>query len=64
MENQTKNTGMRTSFTIGQLVRLDKKYANSSKVKVVRQTPNKLFTTVTSNGVDDWQVMTNRLTEL
>lgn len=53
-----------TLLTTGQVVGLDKDLGNSSEVTVVRQTPKRLYTTVTSNGVDEWDVMTYRLTVL
>ena len=53
-----------TLLAIGQRVGLDKDLANSSEVTVVRQTPKRLYTTVTSNGIDEWDVTTYRLTAL
>ena len=53
-----------TLLTTGQLVGLDKDLENSSEVRVVRQTPKRMFTTVTSNGINEWDVMTYRLTAL
>jgi hypothetical protein len=46
----------------GQQVILDGDMQNSCKVTVVRQTPNRMFTTVSGNGEDTWDVMTRRLT--
>jgi len=43
-----------TLLTTGQLVVLDKDLANSSEVTVVGQTPKRLYTTVTSNGICEW----------
>jgi len=51
-------------LTTGQLVGLDKHLANSSEVTVVRQTPKGLYTTVTRDGKNEWDVMTRRLTVL
>jgi hypothetical protein len=48
----------------GQTVGLDMDLANSSKVRVVRQTPKRLYTTVTVDGEYCWEVMTYRLTSL
>ena len=59
-----KGNELYTLLTTGQLVGLDKDLANSSEVTVVRQTPKRMFTTVTSNGIDKWDVMTYRLTAL
>ena len=53
-----------TLLTTGQLVGLDKDLTNSSEVTVVRQTPKRLYTTVTSDGKNEWDVMTYRLTVL
>jgi hypothetical protein len=52
-----------TKLTIGRLVKLDADLRSNSIVRVVRQTPNRLFTTVESNG-HQWDVMTRRLTLL
>lgn len=50
-------------YEIGEVVILDKEYANTSDVIVVAQSePNRVFTTV-SNGSDEWDVMTGRLTK-
>ena len=56
MENET--------FKKGEKVRLDKEFANTLIVEVVRQTPNKMFTTVKSDDGDEWQTMTSRLEKL
>jgi hypothetical protein len=53
-----------TLLTTGQLVVLDKDLANSSEVIVVKQTPKRLYTTVTGDGKNEWDVMTYRLTVL
>tara|TARA_R110000787_G_scaffold177052_1_gene289129 strand:+ start:279 stop:500 length:222 start_codon:yes stop_codon:yes gene_type:complete len=53
-----------TLLTTGQLVGLDKDLANSCEVTVVRQTPKRLYTTVTGDGENEWDVMTCRLTVL
>lgn len=52
-------------FINGQEVRLDKLFRNSSIVQVVRQSPNRMFTTVKlrSDGAE-WDVMTRRLTKI
>ena len=50
-------------YEIGEVVILDREYANTSEVIVVAQSePNRVFTTV-SNGNDEWDVMTGRLTK-
>jgi len=54
---------LRQEFDKGESVRLDKDFRNTSIVEVVSQTSGKLYTTVTSEGVE-WDVMTNRLTKL
>ena len=59
-----KSNRLYTLLTTGQLVGLDKDLANSSEVTVVRQTPKRLYTTVTSDGKNEWDVMTYRLTVL
>ena len=55
------NNDLYTLLVAGQQVRLDKGFANSSIVEVVRQTPKRMYTTVT-NGKNEWDVMTYRLT--
>ena len=45
----------------GQQCILDKGM-NECTVTIIRQTPNRIYTTVTSNGDDTWDVMTRRLT--
>ncbi len=59
-----KSNGLYTLLTTGQRVTLDKDLANSSEVIVVKQTPKRLYTTVTSDGKNEWDVMTYRLTTL
>ena len=54
---------LRQQFEIGEKVRLDVGFRNSSIVEVVHQTSGKLFTTVKSDG-QQWDVMTNRLTKI
>jgi hypothetical protein len=54
-------SNLRKEFNQGQEVWLDIDKANYSKVEVVFQTPNKLFTTVKSVENREWEVMTNRL---
>lgn len=51
---------LRQKFESNQTVMLDGKH----KVKIVRQTSNYLYTTVTSNGLHEWDVMTRRLTTI
>jgi hypothetical protein len=46
----------------GQLVELDKDFANSGIVEVVSQTPRRLYTRVKAPNGYEWDVMTNRLT--
>ncbi len=55
------NNDLYTLLVAGQQVRLDKGFANSSIVEVVKQTPKRMYTTVT-NGKNEWDVMTYRLT--
>lgn len=62
-------SNLRTEFIQGQEVWLDKELTNFSKVKVLNQTPNKLFTTVyitdtISKVSTQWEVMTNRLSPI
>ena len=59
-----KSNRLYTVLTTGQVVGLDKDLANSSEVTVVRQTPKRLYTTVTGDGKNEWDVMTYRLTVL
>ena len=59
-----KSNRLYTLLTTGQIVVLDKGLANSSEVIVVKQTPKRLYTTVTGNGKNEWVVMTYRLTVL
>jgi len=52
-------------YNPGETVSLDAEYANASKVTVVRQTPNRVYTTVKSiDSGSEWDVMTNRLTKV
>ena len=51
-----------TLLTAGQLVELDKDFANSSTVEVVTQTPMRLYTRVKAPNGYEWDVMTYRLT--
>jgi hypothetical protein len=55
---------LRHPFEPEQLVWLDKDKPNRSQVEVVSQTPQKLYTTVTGDGVYEWTVMTVRLTSI
>lgn len=48
----------------GDTVIIDAESQNSCRATVVYQTESKLFTTVTSNGDDTWDIMTRRLTLL
>ena len=50
-------------FEIGQSVRLDKKFRNTSIVEVIWQSSTRMFTTVKSNE-SEWDVMTRRLSVL
>jgi hypothetical protein len=59
-----ETSNLRKLLFSGQIVRLDKDFANSTEVTVVSQTRKKLYTTVTGDGKYQWDVMTNRLTEL
>ena len=59
-----KSNRLYTLLTTGQIVVLDKGLANSSEVIVVKQTPKRLYTTVTGDGKNEWDVMTYRLTVL
>ncbi len=54
---------LRREFKPGEKVILDEKYANSSIVEVVSQTPKKLYTMVKSE-TSEWEVMTIRLTSI
>ena len=56
------NNGLYTLLTPGQLVELDKEFANSSIVEVVTQTPMGLYTRVKAPNGYEWDVMTDRLT--
>ena len=56
------DNGLYTLLTAGQLVELDKDFANSSIVEVVAQTPMRLYTRVKAPNGYEWNVMTNRLT--
>ena len=56
------NNGLYTLLTAGQLVELDKEFANSSIVVVVTQTPMRLYTRVKAPNGYEWDVMTDRLT--
>ena len=49
-------------FKTGETVWLDKDTSNSSEVNVISQTPLRLFTSVT-DGANNWDVMTSRLTK-
>lgn len=65
MEKKTtsnKSSKLYTLLTEGQRVILDNDRSNRSEVTVVNQTPKRLYTTVTGNGIDKWDVMTYRLT--
>ena len=56
------NNGLYILLTAGQLVELDKEFANSSIVEVVTQTPMRLYTRVKAPNGYEWDVMTDRLT--
>ena len=51
---------MRAEYNQGETVWLDKDMSNGGRVKVIRQSSNKLYTTVESEGIQ-WDVMTYRL---
>lgn len=54
---------MHKYFEVGQKAYLDIGFANCSIVEVVRQTPNRLYSTVKSlESAATWDVMTYRLT--
>lgn len=60
---------LRQEFKQNEEVWLDKDLSNYSKVKVLSQTPNKLFTTVyitdsVAKISSQWEVMTYRLTKI
>jgi hypothetical protein len=57
-------SNLRKEFNQGQEVWLDIDKANYSKVEVVFQTPNKLFTTVKNIENREWEVMTDRLSPM
>jgi hypothetical protein len=57
-------SNLRQALDIGEFVILDKGFRNQSTVAIVRQTPNRLFSTVKSKEGSEWDVMTNRLTKL
>jgi WD40 repeat protein len=59
-----KSDRLYTVLTTGQRVVLDKDLGNTSEVTVISQTPKRLYTTITSNGVESWDVMTYRLSIL
>jgi len=59
-----KDSKLHNEYAPDTKVRLDKGFRNSSIVTVVNQAPQKLFTTVTINGIDKWDVMTNKLSPL
>lgn len=62
LKNETAN-GTKPVLCAGQIVWLDKDLFNHSKVKVVEQTPMRLFTVVMSiDGCYTWNVMSYRLT--
>ena len=56
------NNGLCILLTAGQLVELDKEFANSGIVEVVTQTPMRLYTRVKAPNGYEWDVMTYRLT--
>ena len=55
------NNGLYTLLTPGQLVELDKEFANSI-VEVVTQTPTRLYTRVKAPNGYEWDVLTDKLT--
>jgi len=57
------DNGLYTLLTAGQLVELDKGNIDSMVVRVVKQTPTRLYTTVKCDYDGDvWRVKTKRLT--
>lgn len=54
------------NLIVGQIVWLDEKYANKSRVIIHAFTPNEMYATVHQNSSPEykWQVMTNRLTPI
>lgn len=50
----------RAGYKTGEMVWLDGDLSNRSLVKVIRQTPRRIYTTVEAEGVQ-WDVMTYRL---
>ena len=49
-------------FLPGEYVWLDRGYSNASQVIVIKQTPQRLYTTVRDELNNEWVVMTYRLT--
>jgi hypothetical protein len=58
---EVKDNGLYTLLDAGQKVTLDADLSNDSVVWVIKQTPKRMYTTVT-NGKGRWEVMTYRLT--
>jgi len=61
-ETNDLSNKLRKSLNKGEIVILDKDFVNSSEVRVIKQTAMRLFTTISSDGVVMWDVMTYRLT--
>lgn len=51
-------------FEQGEKVILDKEFSNSSEVIVKYQSPLRLFTAISVDGSEEWQVMTMRLSKI
>lgn len=50
-------------FEIGEVVIIDEGRSNMSAVKVVHQSPMKIFTRAKAEDGDEWTLMTSRLTK-
>ena len=59
--NETK---LRQKFDKGEMVELDKGFTNESFVHVVEQTEGRLFTRVSDEDRNEWEVMTSRLSRI
>ena len=57
---KTTSDKYRAFYEVGEMVWLDVDMSNRSRVKVIKQTPQHLYTTVEADGVQ-WVVMTYRL---
>lgn len=52
------------NFIPGDRVILDANYASSCEVTIVSFTPNKIYATVKDEDGNEWQTMSNRLSEI